>query len=74
MAVALGVILYTSSCTKKYICHCDVKYTGVPGLPDSSSKEFDITDTKSNAKSKCESESKTFDNGGIHTVETCYLY
>jgi hypothetical protein len=63
-----------NSCTKKYICHCDIKYSGAPGLPDSSAQEYDITDTKDGATSKCKAESGTFDNNGIHTTESCYLY
>ena len=51
-----------------------MKYSGIPGLPDSSSKEYSIDGTKSQAKSKCENESGTYDNNSIHTVETCYLY
>ena len=69
----VGIITY-SSCTKKYICHCNIVYTGAPGLPDSTSKEFDVTDTKSKAKSTCEKESGTYNNNSIKSVETCYLY
>ena len=43
-------------------------------MPDSASQEYDITDKKSSAESKCKAESGTFDNNGIHTVESCYLY
>jgi len=73
-ALVLAVIILMSSCTKNYTCHCDIKYSGYPGLPDSTSQEYSITDTKSSAKSKCQNQSGTFDNNGIHTVETCYLY
>ncbi len=73
-ALVFAGLLSVSSCVKSYTCHCDIKYSGYPGLPDSTFKEYDIKDTKSSAKSKCEAESATFDNNGIHTVETCYLY
>ena len=74
MALAVAGIITSSSCVKKYICHCNINYSGVPGLPDSTTKEFDISDTKSKAKSKCEAESGTYNNNSIKTVETCYLY
>lgn len=74
LALATAGIFTYSSCTKKYICHCNIKYSGAPGLPDSTSKEFDITDSKSKAKTKCEAESGTYNNNSITTVETCYLY
>ncbi len=68
------VMIGMSSCVRKYICHCQISYTGSPGLPDTVIKEYDITDTKTNAQSTCRSNSKTFDNNGIHTVENCDLY
>ncbi len=73
-ALFFAGIIAMSSCTKNYTCHCDIKYSGTPGLPDSTSKEYSITDTKSQAKTKCQNESGTYDNNGIHTVENCYLY
>ncbi len=74
LMIAIAGILTSSSCTKKYICHCNIKYSGVAGLPDSSTKEFDITDTKSKAKTKCEGESTTKTQNYITTVEKCYLF
>ena len=73
LAIVFGVVSM-SSCVKKYTCHCNIVYSGYPQLPDSSSTEYEIKDSKSNAKSKCKAESGTFDNNGIHTEETCYLY
>ncbi len=73
LAVVFAGLCFASSCVKNYTCHCDFKYTGAPGLPDSSFNEYGISDTKSNAKSKCENQSGTYDNNGIHTVETCHL-
>ena len=72
--IALAVVVCMSSCIKNYTCHCDIKYTGAPGLPDSTSQEYDIKDTKSNAKSKCTSESGNYTNNYVNTSETCYLY
>ena len=72
--LSLLCIIGAASCTKTYICHCDIKYTGVPGLPDSTSKEFNITDTKSNASSTCSKQSQTYVNNYITSVENCYLY
>ena len=74
LALAFAGIVCNSSCNKKYICHCNFKYSGAAGLPDSTTKEYDITDTKANAKTKCEGETGTYNNNSITTVETCYLY
>ncbi len=76
LMVALAFIVMTgmSSCVKKYTCHCDISYTGLPGLPDSTSQEYSITDSKANAKSECSAQSATYNNNGIKTVENCYLY
>ena len=79
LPLAFIALCSASSCTKNYTCHCDIKYTGVPGLPDSTSKEFSIVDTKSGAKSKCTGQSGNYTNKDtytdpIYTTETCYLY
>lgn len=74
IATAFFCMISYSSCVKKYICHCDLSYSGYPGLPDSTYKEFDVTNTKSTAKSTCEKESGTYQNGQVTTVEKCYLY
>ena len=74
VVMAFAGFIAMTSCTKKYTCHCNLTYTGVPGLPDSTFKEYSITDSKSGATSKCKAESGTFDNNGIHTVEDCYIY
>jgi hypothetical protein len=74
MVMVCAGVFSMSSCVKNYTCHCDIKYSGKPGLPDSTAKEYDIADTKSSAKSKCEAESGTYQNNGIHTDENCYLY
>ncbi len=74
LAAAFVCMMSYSSCVKKYICHCDIKYSGYPGLPDSTYKEFDVTDSKSNAKSTCEKESGSRTDNGVTSVENCYLY
>ncbi len=74
VTLAFAGILTSSSCVKKYICHCNIRYSGAPGIPDSTTKEFDITDSKSKADSKCKAESKTSTKNYITTVEDCYLY
>lgn len=74
LIIAFFCIVATSSCVKKYTCQCVIKYSGVPGLPDSAIQEYDITDKKSNAESACKAESYTHDANGIHTEETCKLY
>lgn len=72
--LALFMALGMSSCVRDYICHCEKKYTGYPGLPDSSYMEYPITDTKDEAKSQCEAASFKGELNGIETTENCYLY
>jgi hypothetical protein len=74
LTLAFIGMLSMNSCIKTYTCHCDLEYSGYPGLPDSSSIEFEIKDAEKAAKSICKEESQTFEEGGIKTVETCYLY
>lgn len=74
LIVALLALAGMNSCTKKYTCHCNIHYTGVPGMPDSTFNEYDIRDTKGKAEDLCKKNSATFDNAGVHTVEECYLY
>ncbi len=71
---AFALLFTMNSCVKNYTCHCDIKYSGVPGLPDSTTKEYSVTDVKDKAKNVCESESGSYLNNGITTVENCYLY
>ncbi len=72
--LVLAVISTTSSCVKNYICRCEITYSGVPGLPDTTVHEYDISDTRSKAQSKCEANSYTKEYNYIKTVETCVLY
>jgi len=74
LVLVLAVIGSFSSCVKNYTCHCDIIYSGYPGLPDTVTKEYSISDVKSSAKNTCSNNSGTFDNNGVHTVENCYLY
>lgn len=69
-------VLTMSSCVKNYTCQCVVKYSGAPGLPDSTYTEYKITNNKSGAESVCEEESfeHTDATTGIKVVETCKLY
>jgi len=73
-ATVLAGFFAISSCTKTYTCHCNIYYSGQPGLPDSSTSEYSITDSKSNAQSECKKNSATYNNNYINTTETCYLY
>jgi hypothetical protein len=63
-----------SSCVRDYTCHCDIKYSGQAGLPDSISREYPIRDKKDNAKSLCEQNSAHTESNGIKTDENCFLF
>lgn len=70
-----ATITLMSACTRDYTCRCGIKYTGKPGLPDSTTKDYTIKDTKSHAKELCEANSVDYtDADSVHTVENCYLY
>lgn len=68
--VAIGL----SSCVREYTCQCVIQYSGQPGLPDSVLREYTIKDTRKKAKSVCESNSGSYQNGDILAVETCEIY
>lgn len=72
--LAAGAIFSTTSCMKNYTCQCAVKYSGYPGLPDSSAREYKIYNTKSAAESICKDNSIDKTNNGIKTLEVCKLY
>lgn len=74
MTAACLLLFSASSCTREYKCECVMTYSGVPGLPDSTVRDYPITDTKKNAKSMCEANSNTYKDGNITTVERCYLW
>jgi hypothetical protein len=77
IAVALLSVCFAatmSSCTQEYRCQCNIKYEGKPGLPDSSTREYNITDTKKNAQKLCAEKSNTKDKDGVTATETCVLF
>jgi hypothetical protein len=74
IALSAVVLLSASSCTREYVCQCKMTYTGAPGLPEGQVREYPITDSKKNAESTCQSSSKTYNSGGITTVEECDLF
>ena len=74
LSALLIIVTLGTSCTQEYVCQCTLKFSGQPGLPDSSIKQATIKDTKSKAKSTCENSSATYTQGNITTVETCTLY
>ncbi len=57
LALCFTIMVLMSSCVHKYICQCEVSYTGQPGLPDTSIREYDITDTRKKAQTACEANS-----------------
>lgn len=63
-----------TSCVRDYICQCEIKYSGQPGLPDSSMRSYTVRDTKKNARSLCEQNSFTHEDGDIKSDEVCQLY
>ena len=63
-----------SSCTHEYICHCNIKYSGQPGLPDSMVHEYPIRDKKDAARSACQGNSVHTTQNGITTDENCDLF
>jgi hypothetical protein len=73
IAVFVSMTVF-SSCTREYICQCSIKYTGAPGLPDSTVREYTIKDTKKKAKSTCEANSGTYTTGDITAEEECHIY
>ncbi|RYE23202.1 MAG: hypothetical protein EOP51_11290 [Sphingobacteriales bacterium] len=74
IAAAFITLTCLSSCIRTYTCECQVTYSGQPGLPDTISREYSVSDTKKKAKSACEGNSSTSENGGIKAIEDCHLY
>ena len=76
--VAVGTLGLMSvgftSCIKDYTCECEISYTGKPGLPASTKKQYTIKDKEDEAKSICENSSSTIVRDGITTTENCKLY
>lgn len=73
-SAAVLSIIGASSCTKEYVCQCTIQYSGAVGLPDTTVNEYQIRDTKKNAKSICEGSSATYQKDNVKTVETCKLF
>ena len=63
-----------SSCSREYICVCEVAYSGKPGLPDTAYNEYKLRNTQNKAKQECENNSSEKEDDGIKMVETCALY
>lgn len=74
LALSFITIVCMSSCVHKYICQCEISYSGQPGLPDTVVKEYDITDTKKKAEQACDNNSTSYTKDSIKTVEDCHLY
>lgn len=74
LLLTMGSLLLVTSCVKKYTCQCQIKYSGSPGLPDSTVNEYEIVDKKKNAESTCQKQSYEKNNNGIKVTETCKLY
>ncbi len=76
LSLVLLSLLGATSCTREYTCQCWIKYSGQPGLPDSTLNEYPIRDTKDKARDQCQANSfQTSDpRSGISTKETCNLY
>ena len=73
--VIISLLFFLNACTQEYICQCRIKYTGnPPGLPDSSTVEFNIRDKKKAAIKKCEANSTTYTKDGITFDEKCRIY
>jgi hypothetical protein len=74
LLLAISGTLLLNSCTKKYTCQCSIKYSGMPGLPDSTVNEYEIINSKANAEKICKDASFEKEQNGIKVVETCKLY
>lgn len=69
-----GLIISAGSCTREYTCQCVMTYSGSPGLPDSTVRDYTIRDTKNNARDLCQGNSKVYQEGTIVTHEDCDLW
>jgi hypothetical protein len=75
VGIAFIFIFCTSSCTREYICQCEIAYSGRPGLPDTLINEYKLTNTQKKAQQICEEGSGEHESEeGITTIETCKLY
>lgn len=74
LGLVVTALLFSTSCTREYVCQCEIVYSGKPGLPDPRVNEYDIRDTRENAQRICEQNSYVNEVEGIKTEETCLLY
>lgn len=74
LVATFSAVFFLSSCTKEYTCQCKMTYSGNPGLPEVTTREYKITDTKKDAEAKCAANSATFEQDGVTTVEDCKLW
>ena len=72
--LAFIMVVTASSCTKEFICECEITYSGQPGLPDTLINEYKLSNTEKKAKEICEKGSSQTTEEGITTIETCKLY
>lgn len=70
------LLIGASSCTREYICQCEIAYSGRPDLPDTLINEYKLTNTQEKARKLCEDGSGEYysETDGVKTVETCRLY
>lgn len=70
------LVVACSSCVHDYTCQCKIKYSGQPGLPDSTIREYSIRDNKDKAQAACEQNSShsTDESTHITTDEDCKLF
>jgi len=69
-----GLVFVTSSCTREFTCQCVMAYSGAPGLPDTTIRDYTIRDTKNNARDLCRGNSGVYQEGSIITHEDCDLW
>lgn len=76
LLAATLLVFACSSCVHEYTCQCKIKYSGQPGLPDSTIREYSIRDTKDKAKAACEQNSSQSTDQTTHitTNEDCKLF
>ncbi|MBX2905996.1 MAG: hypothetical protein KF744_08165 [Taibaiella sp.] len=74
LVFVLGTMIVASSCVKSFTCQCQVKYSGAPGLPDSTVNEYEIVDSKKKAESLCKDRSYEKEANGVKLSEVCKLY
>jgi hypothetical protein len=75
LLLSLMLLTTVSSCTREFVCQCEVKYSGTePGLPEVSYNEYIVKDSKESAAKKCAANSTVVTTNGVTLTETCKLY